>query len=69
MDNPNCDGDKCRSPRGQVRVLPTGGDGNLIVCITCFQNEIAFRRDRNRELSDDCKFDLPMWTDLKVYGS
>jgi hypothetical protein len=68
-NNPNCDNDKCRQFNGQVRVLPTGGDSNAILCHTCFDYEIRFRRERNRELSDDCKFDLPSWDSLKVYDA
>lgn len=25
-------------------------------------------RERNRDLADDCKFKLPSWESLKVYG-
>lgn len=67
MNNPNCDGSgPCHS--GQVRVLPTGGDSNAILCRYCFNREIAFRVDRNRELSKDCQFKLPTWDSLKIYG-
>lgn len=65
--NPNCDGGNCVIETGEVRVLPTGGDSNAILCRACFAREIAFRRERNRELSSDCKFDLPTWDSLKVY--
>lgn len=65
--NPNCDGSHCSRPQGEVRLLPTGGGGNLIVCRACFEHEMRWRRDRNRELADDCKFDLPAWESLKVY--
>jgi hypothetical protein len=68
MKNPNCDNDKCRSSTGQVRVLPTGGDGNAILCRACFDYELRWRRERNRELSKDCQFKLPSWDSLKVYG-
>lgn len=67
--NPMCDGaGPCDS--GSVRVLPMGANpdhGNLILCLSCFQREMAFRRERNRELSPDCAFDLPAWTSLKIY--
>lgn len=68
-DNPNCDGGfgANHSVNPQVRVLPTGGDSNLIVCRLCYQKEINFRRERNLTLSDDAKFDLPSWESLKVY--
>lgn len=66
IQNPNCDGDKCRSERGEVRVLPTGGDSNAILCRACFDNEIRFRRERNSSVATP--FDLPAWETLKVYG-
>lgn len=70
INNPNCDGgtDGDCSSNPQVRVLPTGGEGNLIVCWRCFGREMEYRRERNRELSKDCQFKLPKWEDLKIYG-
>lgn len=65
--NPNCDGSGPCLP-GQVRVLPTGGDSSAILCRSCFNREIAYRRDRNRELAKDCAFALPQWEQLKIYG-
>lgn len=66
--NPNCDGGHCLRATGEVRVLPVGGEGNAILCRTCFYREIAFRKERNLELSPDCRFDLPAWDTLKVYA-
>lgn len=63
--NPMCDGDQCRSSTGEVRILPTGGGGNVIICRDCFDHEIAWRKDRNREVASE--FDLPTWDSLKVY--
>lgn len=68
MKNPNCDNDKCRDANGEVRVLPLGGGANLILCRACFEHELRFRRERNRELSPDCQFKLPDWEVLAVYG-
>lgn len=68
VQNNMCDGSRCRSNVGEVRILSTGGSGNVIVCRACFDHEIAFRRERNKELSSDAAFDLPRWEDLKVYG-
>lgn len=67
MKNPNCDNDKCLSASGEVRLLPTGGESNAILCRVCFEHEIQFRISRNRTLSQDCKFKLPAWTSLAVY--
>ena len=67
IHNVNCDGNKCATESGEVRVLPLGHDpnhGNLILCHDCYLNEIRFRVSRNRDLADSCKFDLPRWDDL-----
>lgn len=65
--NNNCDGSgPC--VEGQVRLLPIGGEANVILCAACFRREIRWRVERNRELSPDCQFKLPAWTDCKVYG-
>jgi hypothetical protein len=66
MQNPNCDGSGPCTP-GQVRVLPTGGDSNGILCRACYGREIQFRKERNKELGKSCQFDLPAWDTLKVY--
>jgi hypothetical protein len=69
MKNPNCDNEMCRTETGEVRVLPSGGDSNLILCRACFNYEIFFRRDRNKYLSEDAQFDLPTWKELGIYLS
>ena len=66
-NNPNCDGGRCDAVSGEVRVLPYPG-GNLILCLRCFSVEIVYRRSRNRELSTVCRYDLPAWSSLEVYG-
>ncbi len=68
IHNNNCDGDHCTRSVGEVRVLPTGGDSNAILCRSCYEHELAYRRERNGELSADCQFKLPGWNELKVYG-
>lgn len=67
MENWNCDGGGPHTA-GEVRVLPTGEQSNGILCRSCFDREIAWRKERNKELSRDAAFDLPLWDDLKVYG-
>lgn len=67
MKNPNCDVGKCRTEGGEVRILPAGGDSNIILCRACLCQEINFRIDRNRNLEDSAKFPLPSWESLKVY--
>lgn len=53
--NPNCDGGRCISDNGEVRVLPTGGGGNLLLCRQCFEHE---KRAMDR---------LDNWDNLKPY--
>lgn len=62
-----CDGSCYRYNLLEVRVLPTGGSSNAIFCRQCFEQEIRYRIERNKEV---CKpFDLPKWEDLEVYKS
>lgn len=62
----NCDGSGPHA-LGTVKVLPTGGDGNMILCRSCWLAEIRYRKERNRDLGDFAKFDLPTWESGKVY--
>lgn len=62
--NPNCDGNKCRSNAGEVRLLPIGGDGNIIVCLACYESEMQYRRMSEPGVP----VSLPSWGSLKVYG-
>lgn len=41
--NPDCDSDKCRYSRGEVRIYP-GGHPPLTLCATCWAHESARRR-------------------------
>ncbi len=65
--NPMCGGAHCNVPDGEVRVLPTGGDSNAILCRACFQHEIRWRRGENLRRGADNQFPLPTWEELKVY--
>lgn len=65
--NPECCGCHCNAHTGEVRVLPYGGYGNLILCRACFECEILYRIDRNRKLGTAFQFLLPKWEDLKVH--
>ena len=68
MKNPNCDNGKCLSATGQVRVLPTGGGGNAILCQSCFNHEMNFRKELNKERKIFVDFDIVRWKDLTVYN-
>jgi len=65
--NPNCDGARCALSTGEVRVLPLGGQGNLILCRGCFEREMSYRRERNKDLAPDVRFKIPSWETLEVY--
>lgn len=71
MNNPNqnlnCDNHHCRDAHGEVRLLPMGGGGNAILCIDCFNFEINWRKERNKDLGKDCQFKIPTWEQLTVY--
>lgn len=64
IQNPNCGGSHCHSRKGEVRLLPTGGDSNAILCRSCFRHEMKYRKER---IAEGVEFDLPKWNDLKVY--
>lgn len=51
----------------EIRVLPTGGDSNILCSKRGYFREIAYRKERNLELGDSFKFKLPAWEDLKIY--
>ncbi len=48
----------------EVRVLPIGGDGNILTGHTGYLKEMAFRRER---IKAGAPFDLPRWEDLEIY--
>lgn len=62
----NCDGSGPHV-EGTVKLLPTGGGGNAILCRACWIREVQWRAERNRTLGDFAKFDLPTWDSGKVY--
>ena len=66
VHNPNCDGDHCLHAAGRVRVLPTGADSNAILCRPCFDHEMRWRIERNKELETSCQYDLPKWLSLRT---
>jgi hypothetical protein len=68
IHNDACDGDRCRTQTGEVRVLPVGGNGNAILCISCFIHEMKFRRRFNLEAGADCALPLVKWESLKIYN-
>lgn len=68
--NPNCDMGRCHSSYGQVRIAPNDADPNgsqAIVCRDCLRLLNAWRRERNRELAEECKYPILQWDSLAVY--
>ncbi len=65
--NWNCDGDHYEHELGQIRVLPSGGNSNMLLCFSCWKHEINWRKGRNRELGKENQFKLPAWHELEVY--
>lgn len=51
----------------EARILPTGGGSNIICGRRGFNQEIAFRKERNKTLEGSARFDLPTWESLTVY--
>ena len=62
-----CDHD--HDTKEEIRRLPMGsepGHGNILCCKKHYQEEIAFRKGRNKEVWTP--FDLPKWEDLDIYS-
>ena len=66
IENANCDKNECTKINPEVRLLPYGGGGNMIVCRACYEHEMKYRKERNAETREN-RFQLPKWEDLKVY--
>lgn len=64
-----CGGRGPHSRLKEVRVLPIGGGANMILCRACFDHEIAYRRERNKRLSEAAQYVLPTWDSLEVFKS
>jgi hypothetical protein len=65
--NWNCDNDKCKDPKSEVRVYPIGSGGNLILCQACFAYENDYNRRRARETKQPKFFPQQNWEDAEVY--
>ena len=67
IHNPNCDGDHCRIPSGEVRVYPLDGGGNLILCLACWAAENRYRYERGREAQAPGNWPQVAWQSADVY--
>lgn len=59
-----CDGSGPHSGT-QTRCLPAAVGGNLILCRSCFDYELAWRKERNKHVATP--FALPKWDECKIY--
>ena len=50
---------------GEIRRLPTGGDGAILVCHRHYRRELSFRTERARDTGRDV-WDWPSWESLTV---
>ena len=65
MENPNCDGQGSGAcTPGEVRVLPIGAGGNLILCRLHFRKEAAYQSVRGPKEEWG---PVALWKDAKVY--
>jgi len=48
IQNNYCCGSHCRDPNSEVRVMPIGGGGNLILCRECWDYENRWRKSTSR---------------------
>jgi hypothetical protein len=64
----NCDGGGPHRS-GEVRVLPIGGGGNLILCRACYGHEVGREMDRQRaDGVPNSAWQIPLkWELLKIY--
>lgn len=61
----NCDGSGPHTD-GVIKLMPTGGGGNMTLCKSCWAREIAKRAERNAKMRF-LSWDLPTWESGKVY--
>jgi len=66
--NPDCEGVNCGEPKGEVRRYPLGGDGHLLLCISCAAYENHFRFQRGCETGQPANFQVN-WFQCEVYRS
>jgi hypothetical protein len=67
MKNWNCDGGRCKEPRGDVRVYPLGGGGNLILCHACWAHENRYRYNRGVETKNPDAWPQHDWAKAENY--
>ena len=66
-NNPMCDGSRCSKDNGEVRIYPTGGGGNMILCYSCWVYENKFNYRRGVETENPQYFAQHDWNKSKIY--
>lgn len=46
---------------GKVRKLPLSGGGGVYLCKRCWEKEMEWRKERNKELSPGNRFPIRKW--------
>jgi hypothetical protein len=67
MQNPNCDGSRCRTEIGPVKIYPLGGGANLILCHTCWTHENRYRFERGLACGEPNNFPQVDWGAAETY--
>lgn len=66
--NQNCDGAHCSQPHGIIKKLPLGGGANLLLCRSCFDNEMRYRKQRALDTKAPENWKILNWEDLEIYN-
>jgi len=63
--NPNCDNYNCTNQNKESRILPIGNNCTLILCKSCYEHEMEYRKKCITEHVQN--YELPKWEDLEIY--
>lgn len=55
--------------RGALKLYPTGGGGNLILCGACWKRENHYRKERGAESGCPENWPTPSWDDAEIYAA
>lgn len=68
--NYNCDGGRCRTPKGEVRIMRLGPkgtlSGNLHLCHYCWNYENYYNRERANETGNRAAFPQHDWEKAEI---
>ena len=69
LHNNYCDGSHCASDTGEVKLYPTGGGGNMILCHACWAHENRYRHIRGVEAKQPENWPQVDWAKAETYLS